>query len=593
MIAIMTGDWHGAAVSERLGGFLDSLAGSAEPGLAVGVYTGGTLYASAAAGAAVVEHDVPITEHTAFDIASVSKQMTAACVLLLARDGRLDLDADIRVLLPELALTRPVTLRQCLTHTAGLRDYFALCDLAGIPVPGIGEPRFMHLITGQSDLDFAPGSAFSYSNTGYVIAAAIVRRVTGDGLARFARDRLFGPLGMSATRFRDEVSVLVPRLACGYLAMPGGFRRCDVTEEVVGDGAVVTTIADLAAWHGFMSSGAVLGADIRDGLLARQILADGTQIDYALGVAAIDVAGTAAWWHSGSWAGYRSAVIYLPAERAGVSVLANRNDHNASLVALAVAGALITGADPGSGYEAAGGIPVPPDAALGKRDTVTGLWHEDDEDLFLELHQAESGQVAVRGAGAEYRYRLSTDGAWHGIGPAGGSRYTVRDGTLIAGWGLSAQAEGRYRRVPEVGGPPAVADAPSAVTAESPVGTVGSAGSPVAAAGRPAAPDGQSAAPDGRPVGTYRSGELAAYADVTADAAGALTITIGLAGPRSLERAGPDVWRGDGLTVRIDPAGSGLLVSTPRARRVRFDPAAGPPADRGVIRGLLDWRKPL
>src|SRR5258706_9991495 len=108
--------------------------------------------------------------------------------------------------------------------TAGLRDYLALCELAGIPVLGIGEDRAMDLITGQRELDFAPGSAFSYSNTGYVLAAAIVRRITGAGLARFASERVFGPLGMTATHFRDDVAVLVPPLAGGLLvaAAAGG-----------------------------------------------------------------------------------------------------------------------------------------------------------------------------------------------------------------------------------------------------------------------------------------------------------------------------------------------------------------------------------
>jgi CubicO group peptidase (beta-lactamase class C family) len=554
----MAPDWNGSSVAGQLSGFLGSLAGRGEPGLAVGVYRDGALFASAAAGSAVVEHDVPITEHTAFDIASVSKQMTAACVLLLARDGRLHLDDDIRAQLPELALTRPVTLRQCLTHTAGLRDYFALCDLAGIPVAGIGEPRFMQLITGQGDLDFAPGSAFSYSNTGYVIAAATVRRVTGHGLARFAQDHLFGPLGMSATHFRDNVSVLVPRLACGYVAAPDGFRRCDVTEEVVGDGAVITTIVDLAAWHAFMSSGAVLGTDIRDGLLTGQTLTDGTPIDYALGVVAVDVAGTAAWWHSGAWAGYRSAVIYLPAERAGISVLANRDDHNASLVALTVARALGTGADPRSCFEEAGGKPAPADAALRQRAAVTGLWHEGDEDLFLEIHEAEPGQIAVREQGEEYRFQLGTDGAWHGLRTVAGRRYNLQDGTLIAGRGLSKWVQSRYRRLS-------------------------------------AAPAGLAAGPAGAlpgVAGTYYNAELAAYGDVAFDAAGAIAITIGLAEPRPLEPAGPDVWRGDGLTVRVD-SDSSLLVSVPGARRVRFAWVAEPPANRGVIRGLRTWFKPL
>ena len=560
---------------DKLHDFVATLAADGEPGLAVGVYTGGQLVSSATAGFAVIEHAVPVTEHTAFDIASVSKHLTSACLLLLARDGLADLDADLRTVLPELRLTRQVTLRQCLTHTAGLRDYFALCDIAGLPVLGITQDRFADLVAGQADLDFPAGSAFSYSNTGYALAAILVRRVTGSGLARFASERLFGPLGMTATYFREDVSLLVPRLAAGYVAEPAShagqpgpaFRRSDVTEEVVGDGAIVTTLADLAAWHSFMATGAVLGADIRDGLLARQVLTDGTQIGYALGLESIDVGGNSAWWHSGSWAGYRAAVIYLPGQRAGVSVLANRNDRYASYVALAVASALVAGDDPAAHYQALAGLPAPPERAGAGARGLAGLWHEPDRDVFVEF-EADGGQLVLREYGDEQRFALATDGSWHGTGPAAGGTYTAADGTLIAGWGLSARPQGRYLRAePAPGGP-------------SPL--------PV-------------------PAGIFRNEELRAYAELKAGESGALTVVIGLAAPRRLRPAGDGVWRSAGradaddasatgdseggpLTVRLTEDASALLVSVPGAHHVRFDRVSGAAADRGVLRGLRGAR---
>jgi len=557
---------------DGLAEFVATLAGGDEPGLAVGVYVGGELVATAAAGCAVPEHGVPVTEHTAFDIVSVSKHMTAACVLLLARGrghGHLDLDADIRAGLPEFGLAQPVTLRQCLTHTAGLRDYFALCDIAGIGAAGITEDRFFDLVAGQADLDFPAGSAFSYSNTGYALAAALVRRVTGAGLARFAAESVFGPLGMTATHFRDDVSLLVPGLAGGYVAAPvagqpgTGFRRYDVTEEVVGDGAVVTTLADLAAWHSFMASGTVLGADIRDGLLARQVLTDGTQIGYALGLESIDVGGSAAWWHSGSWAGYRAAVIYLPAHRAGVSVLANRNDRYASYVALAVATALTGGGDPRTAYLALTGLPAPAERAghqAREARGIAGWWHEPGQDLFLEFAESEAGpgQIELREPGGDLTFALGADGSWHGTGPAAGSTYTVRDGTLIANWGLSARPEGRYRRTEP-------------------------------------APEGS---PPPMSAGIFFNEELRAHAEVRAGQSGAAEIVIGLAPPRSLSPAGDGVWRGAGaghpgvgpVTVRVTGDGAALLVSAPGARRVRFDPVPGARPGLPVMRGLRGAR---
>jgi CubicO group peptidase (beta-lactamase class C family) len=555
--------------------FVSSLARADEPGLAVGIYSEGQLVRSAAAGCALPEHDVPVTEHTAFDIASVSKHMTSACVLLLARDGLVDLDSDIRASLPELSLTEPVTLRQCLTHTAGLRDYLVLCELAGIPVLGISENRAMDLIAGLSELDFAAGSAFSYSNTGYVLAAALVRRITGAGLARFARERVFGPLGMTATHFRDDVGALVPRLAGGYLADPvgrrgdgdqrgdggqrdlvgerGAFRRCDVTETVVGDGSVVTSLADLAAWHGFMSCGAVLGADIRDRLLIGQALTDGTPVAYGLGLASIEVGGEPAWWHSGSWAGYRSAVIYLPDRRAGVSVLANRNDRYPSNVALATAEALVTGTDIRVCYAAVSGVPVPREHATREAIAVAGLWHEPAFDLFLEL-KARDGQLTASEQDDEHVFELCADGRWHGTGIAGGTTYTAEDGTLTVGWGLSASRTERYVRA-ELG------------------------------PRRPSWPE--------VPAGNFVNEESRASAEVRASDSGGAEVAIGLATPRRLAPAGAGLWRtsdGGTVAVRVTDDGATLLISAPGVRHLRFERAADAAAGQLIPRGLRGGR---
>jgi CubicO group peptidase (beta-lactamase class C family) len=527
---------------------LSSLAADDEPGFAVGIYSSGTLAGVATAGCAISEHAVPITEHTVFEIASASKHITAACMLLLATDGAIDLDDDIRGKLPELALRQPVTLRQCLTHSAGLRDYLSLCDVAGIPLAGIGEGRAMDLIAGQRDLDFTPGSAFSYSNTGYVLAAALVRRITGESLAEFASERVFGPLGMNATAFRDDVGVPVPRLAGGYLAVPAGFRRADVTENVVGDGGCVTSLVDLAGWHGFMAGGAVLGTDIRDSLLAGEVLAAGPASGYALGLAAVDVGGEAGWWHSGSWAGYRSAVIYLPGLGAGVSVLANRNDRYASHIAAAAARALVTGEDVRAGYAAAAGTPAPADRAAAAAADTAGLWHAPALDLFAEF-QPRDGQIVAPEQDGEQVYLLGTDGRWHGTGTASGGTYAWRGDALVAGWGLSAGLEDRYVRADPA---------------------------------RPGPSDPCLAS------GYFVNEEVRAYANIQPEESSAAEITIGLAAPRALVPAGPGVWRaptGGALTVRLADDGDSLLISVPGAHHVAFSPAADPGA-LAVPRGL-------
>jgi CubicO group peptidase (beta-lactamase class C family) len=196
------------------------------PGHAAGIYRDGTLVAHAAAGCAVIEHGVPIDAGTIFDIASASKQFTAACLLLLQRDGVLSLDDDVRRHLPELLLPVPVTLRQCLSHTGGLREYYSLCELTGVPVAGMDEARLLRLLAGQTGLNFPPGTGWSYSNSGFVLAAAALRRVSGRSLAEFAAERLFGPLGMRVTRFAMTSRCRCPRwppaIHPGPLAAGGG-----------------------------------------------------------------------------------------------------------------------------------------------------------------------------------------------------------------------------------------------------------------------------------------------------------------------------------------------------------------------------------
>jgi CubicO group peptidase (beta-lactamase class C family) len=322
----------------ELADLIDRYDRAGAPGHVIGVYSGGELIAHASSGLAVLEHDVPIGPDTAFDIASSSKQFTATCLVLLDRDGLLSLDDDVRTHLPELSLQAPVTLRQCLSHTGGLREYLSLLELAGVPSAGMHEAKVLPMLAGQRELNFPPGTGWSYSNTGFVLAAATVRRVTGASLAEFAAARLFGPLGMPANRFRDDLAVPVRGIATGYSpAAGGGWRRVDLLEETVGDGALVTTVADLAGWQRFMLTGAVLGTDIRDALLSAAVLTDGRRLPYALGLEIAMIGPHRFYLHSGFISGFRSALGFLPDQGLGIAVLANRDDTFPAEIAARVA----------------------------------------------------------------------------------------------------------------------------------------------------------------------------------------------------------------------------------------------------------------
>ncbi|MEV4251370.1 serine hydrolase domain-containing protein [Streptosporangium canum] len=363
---------HTPAVSDLVA----RLAGPGEPGLSVGVYEQGDLVFTASAGEACVEFGVPVDARSRFDVASVSKQFTAVCALLLARDGRLDLDEDLRVHLPELRLPVPVTVRQCLQHTAGLPEWCALAELMSLPLITCSEERLMRLFARLERLNFAPGTDFSYSNTGYVLIAALVRRITGQSLAGFAAERIFAPLGMGDTLFRDDTTRVVPRLAYGY-SREG---RADSLESAVGDGGLVTSVTDLAPWLGFLADGRVLGADLRDALIERAVLKDGTLLPYGHGIFHFPAGTEAAFGHSGGVDGYRSQILHVPSTGIGVVVLANKVALNPGAIAVEIASMGAPARRPARAIPAG----------------LTGLWHDPAADTFVEVTATES-EITVDG----------------------------------------------------------------------------------------------------------------------------------------------------------------------------------------------------
>ena len=189
------------------------------PGCAVGVSQQGKPVLTRAYGMANLEYGVPNTPETVFESGSVAKQFTAAALVLLAQDGKLSLDDDIRKYLPEVPdFGHTITIRHLLTHTSGLRDQWGLLALKGSP-PGSQVhtlPLILDLVAHQKQLNFEPGTDYLYSNTGYALAAMLVQRASGKSLAEFGRERLFGPLGMTSTQWRDDYTRVVKGRAIAY-----------------------------------------------------------------------------------------------------------------------------------------------------------------------------------------------------------------------------------------------------------------------------------------------------------------------------------------------------------------------------------------
>jgi N-acyl-D-aspartate/D-glutamate deacylase len=304
------------------------------PGCAVGVVEDGALTFARGYGMADLEHGVAISAASAFDVGSLSKQFTAAAIALLALDGRLALDDDIHRFLPELpAYPSPVTVRHLLHHRGGLKDYIGpLFDAGADEADVTTAAEALAAVVAADGVEFPAGSQYRYSNTGYFLLGEVVARASGMPLARFAEERLFRPLGMTATQFRDDHTRLVPGRAVGA-SIPLGASRVTIATsnwEQVGDGSLFTTIEDLARWTANLESGAV-GGPLWVELMASPGESKGDPEEpesYGFGQNHARWRGFAVVRHSGSWAGYHSFLLRVPAEKLAVAILCNLAEAN-------------------------------------------------------------------------------------------------------------------------------------------------------------------------------------------------------------------------------------------------------------------------
>jgi len=299
---------------------------TSSPGCALAVVKDGHIIYEHGYGMANLELGVAITPQSVFDIGSVSKQITAMAILLLAQDHKLSLDDDIRKYLPEMPdYGSTITIRHMLHHTSGLRNYDDLFDLEGIPEADLTTDRdAMDLIVRQKGVNFKPGEEFLYSDTNYFLMSQIVKRITGQTLRQFAQDRIFGPLGMTSTHFHDDHTMIVPRRATGYAPHQGGGFEMDMSNfEQVGDGSVMTTVEDLSKWANNFDHPIVGGADAIRQLTAPGTLNTGQSIPYAMGLFLDHYRGLNWIHHSGEWVGYRAALSRFPDQHFSTLVTCN------------------------------------------------------------------------------------------------------------------------------------------------------------------------------------------------------------------------------------------------------------------------------
>jgi len=309
------------------------------PGCALAIIKDGEIIYKRGYGMAKLEDKIVMTTSKIFDIGSVSKQFTAACIAILAEQGKISFDDDIRKYLPEMPkYEKPITVSHLLHHLSGVRDYNALLSLAGFSpdsdCPTVQEA--LEIICKQKRLNFLPGEEFSYSNSGYFLLSCIVERVSGKSLNDFAQEHIFRPLGMTNTIYQDDHTQIIPNRATGYSPGPKGFKIDMSNWDETGDGNVYTSVEDLFLWDQAFYSNR-LGKSLMDNLHTVGVLNSGKKLDYAFGLVIGEYKGLKTVSHGGAWVGFRAALVRFPEQKFSVICLANLSRINPSGLCLKVA----------------------------------------------------------------------------------------------------------------------------------------------------------------------------------------------------------------------------------------------------------------
>ncbi|CUS43042.1 MAG: serine hydrolase domain-containing protein [Pseudomonadota bacterium] len=326
------------ATDPRIGALLEPWSKADGPGVQVSVMLDGKVVGSFATGGADLEHGIPVTPDSVFHAASLSKQITAFAILLLEQDGLLSIDDPLTRHIPEAAPLGPVTLRQLLNHTSGLRDQYTLMAAAGWRAEDLlTDGQAVAMLIGQRGANFAPGTQYQYINSDYTLLAEIVRRLSGKSLDAFCRERIFLPLGMEHTRFQDDVTAIIPGRAESYRRTRTGYARSPLSYTLTGPTGLATTAGDLGRWARNFETATIGSPRLFRRMEERGVLRDGTVNAYAIGQEYRRWHGLDVWMHGGRDAGFRSFLLRVPGERFSVAVLGNVADLNSARLAFALA----------------------------------------------------------------------------------------------------------------------------------------------------------------------------------------------------------------------------------------------------------------
>jgi len=314
-----------------------------KPGLAVLIVQDGKIVFEKGYGLANLEYNIPITPTTVFDIASCSKQFTGYAISALIQQGNISPDDDIHKYLPDVPdFGKKITIRNLIHHTSGLRDWTeGLHDAGWRWQEAFTWEDVMRMVKQQKELDFAPGTRYEYSNTGYNLLAAIVEKVTGKRLPTWIDENIFKPLQMNSSQELTDYSTVIKNVAGSYYSDTDGFHKSFDMLTAWGSSCIFTTVEDLAKWVIAFKK----GLDNKDPIYTRMIETDtlnnGEKNTYSYGNGVTDDQGLMNIKHTGGWANFASVISTYPTEKISIILLSNNGNFDygsASKVARALFG---------------------------------------------------------------------------------------------------------------------------------------------------------------------------------------------------------------------------------------------------------------
>jgi CubicO group peptidase (beta-lactamase class C family) len=341
----------------KLDSIFAPLADSSSPGLAVLVQKDGRVVFRNGYGVRDLRTFTKIDAETNFRLASFTKQFTAMVIMLLVHDGKLRYDEKLTDVFPDFpAYGRSITVRHLLNHTGGLPDYEDLMGPTWTEARQIQDEEVLELLKQQSHGKFAPGTSWTYSNSGYVVLGLVVARVSGEPFGQFLRHRIFEPLEMRNTLAYVNGKNSPSNRAYGHTKEGDKFVETDQssTSATLGDGGVYSNLVDLAKWDKALGSSVLLSQEeMKPGLAAARLvdgsetrwpkepvddnLSPGKPVSYGFGWFLDPYKGRARMWHSGSTRGFRTVIDRFTREKLTIIILSNRTDLDPSALALQVA----------------------------------------------------------------------------------------------------------------------------------------------------------------------------------------------------------------------------------------------------------------